>query len=249
MAADAVVLEIALLEVPGEQQEAELWEEADEQCLPLPTRRNLAILGLRCGLLGTQLPDWIRHQLEVQQQSVVWEEKDGTAVVSDVPTQRRMQCRAGRKQWIVVRKARQELTLNLHGDPTPQPEVYRDAECAIGVHAVPQGDGSVHLELVSELRHGQPQQCWVGDQGMFRVESRRDCVRFEDSQIEALLAPGQTLLLAATAEPQGVGEAFFTSQSAEGPRRQAVLIRLAQTQSDDRFAPSQASPPIVTPPP
>jgi hypothetical protein len=45
----------------------------------------------------------------------------------------------------------------------------------------------------------------------------------------------------------GLGRAFFVRESPGGPRPILLVVRLSQTQHDDRFAPEQTSAPLVTP--
>ena len=226
-----------------------MWREADEQFLPTEVRRRLTAEGIRCGSLGSQLPEHIRKWLEAQQASVALEEKDGAAVVSDVPTQRRLQCRADRPQFILVCKPRPELVLTRLVDGESLSEEFRDAACELRLNANPQGDGRVRVEVIAGIRHGNPRQRWVGDQGLFRLDNNRECKFFDGTKVEATLVPGQTLLWTAAVEANGIGQAFFADDQVAGLRRKIVLIRLAQTKLDDLFAPQRVSTPIVTPAP
>lgn len=251
MAADGVLLEIAVLDLAHDESEAvgDLWRDGDEQFLPSEMRRRLSSEGIRCGSLGSEIPETIRKWLESQQSSVALDEKDGAAVISDVPTGRRIQCRAGRPQYIVVRKAREAVLVTRVAAGETTTEEFQDAACELCLTAKPLGDGRVRLEAVAGIRHGNPRQRWVGDQGLFRLDNNRECKFFEDTQVAATLVPGQTLLWTATTEPRGVGQAFFAEDQAAGLAQKIVLIRLAQTKLDDLFAPQQASTPIVTPTP
>ena len=68
-----------------------------------------------------------------------------------------------------------------------------------------------------------------------------------NDRLESALAAGQTLILSATPPMAGVGRAFLVRESADGPRPVFVVIRVAQTQHDHRFAPDQNVTPLVTP--
>ncbi len=251
MASDGALFEIAVVDVGDGAAgvEEELWREADEQFLPTEVRRRLAAAGIRCGSLGSQIPESIRKWLESQQTSVALDEKDGAAVLSDVPTQRRLQCRAGRPQFILACKPRPKLVVTNRVDGEATSEEFQDAACELRLKANPQGDGRVRLEVVAGIRHGNPRQRWVGDQGLFRLDNNRECRFFDDTKVEATLVPGQTLLWTAAAEEKGIGQAFFADDQAAGLRRKIILVRLAQTKLDDLFAPQHASTPIITPGP
>jgi hypothetical protein len=247
LAADSVMLEVALLDVPRkESQNLEaLWKEVDEQPLAPAIRRRLTGHGLRCGLVATQLPDWIRHQLEAQEKTVSLEQKDGAAVLRDVPTQRRIQCRAGQSKFILLR---QGADLRVPGDTEDDPwKTYRDAECGFALRATRQDDGRVRIELTGQIRHGAQRQRWLGEQGLFRIDAARDFRTFDETRVEAALSSGQTLLLTATPEPGSLGRVFFGDNGLAGVASQILFVRLVHSQYEDVFTPPSSSTPIVTP--
>jgi hypothetical protein len=125
------------------------------------------------------------------------------------------------------------------------PVTYQDAQCQFDLTAMPEGDGTVSIQLTPEIYHGQSHQCWVAQDGTFRVDSTRNCQRFEDLFIETILSPGQTLVLSASPDPVGLGEAFFIDAKSQR-RRTVLLVRLAQTQLDDLFAPDRSLTPIAS---
>jgi hypothetical protein len=276
MSPDSVVLEVAVLDVPtGENWDRdELWREVDEQGLPHELRHRLAADGLRAGIIGAQLPAWIRTKLEAQQRAIDLENRDGAAVLSDVATQQRLQCRAGAKRAIIIARARKELMIDR---PAEQEEMasrdgdggdadrgaeasagtdkkvgasskppFQDAQCEMLLVAQPQGDGRVHLELMPQIRHGPLRRRWVANNGTFHVDAGADCERYAELQIRQIIEPGQTLVVGAGEESRGVGGAFFADHSKSGFARKILLIRLAQTQFDDLFAPGREPPPIAT---
>jgi len=81
---------------------------------------------------------------------------------------------------------------------------------------------------------------------VFRVDSSRDCDRFEDLLIETTLSPGQTFVVSASPDAVGIGAAFFAANGESQRRRRVLLLRLAQTQLDDLFAPDRSLTPIAT---
>lgn len=247
LAPDGAVLEIAMLDVPPDDpwDPAELWNEVDEQFLPADVRRRLADHGIRCGLLGAQVPDTLWRRMNADQ-SITLDNKDGAAVLSDVPSRRRLQCRGNRQQWIVVRKDLETLTLGKQGTGQVEPEEFRDAACELSFKTLPLGDGHVRLDLTCAVRHGPQLQRWVGEDGSFRLDSNRACRLFEGSRFEASLAPGRTLVIGATPAGVGLGGAFFAANPAKGSSHKILFVRLAASQLDDLFSPQQRSTPIVT---
>jgi hypothetical protein len=224
-----------------------LWQGGDEQQVSTELRRKMAENGFRCGVLGSQLPSWVTDRLADRRDLLQLDESTRTAVVSDLLTQRRIQCRANQRRSVPVGLTCKELVL---GGDDAGPEVatkYADAQCHLGITAVPKGDGRVALELVPEIQHGPTRQRWVGGDGLFRLDASRDSVRFDDLKVSATLVPGQTLILQTLPSATGVRNAFAgtTAGSAQAPGR-LVLLRLAQTQLDDLFAPQQTLTPIAT---
>ena len=72
---------------------------------------------------------------------------------------------------------------------------------------------------------------------------------FERLRLEAVLSPGQTLLLTSTVDTKGLGDQFFSASAGGGGARKLRLVRLAQTQYDDLFASEDAALPAMAPSP
>jgi len=248
MSPDSVVIELAMLDLAQVQEAstADLWREADEQQVPTELRGKLAQNGLRCGVLGGQLPSWITDHLGDRGKLLQLDESECTAVVSDLLTQRRIQCRANQHRSIPIGLKCKELDLGPPG--SEELTRYTDAQCHLNITANPKGDGRVALELVPEIQHGPPRQRWVGGDGLFRLDASRDSIRYDDLKVTATLVPGQTLILESLPGANGVGKALFGNKTS-GPAAaggKLVLVRLAQTQLDDLFAPQQTLTPIAT---
>jgi hypothetical protein len=244
-AADSVALEIAFVRTArdGGELGAPLWTELDEQHLPAEVRRRLGDNGLRCGLTGTQLPT-VLHKLLAERP--VEEVDAGTTELSlggeAAPRPRRVHLRAGQRSEIVTSATLDEMVILHRDDGALRGESFEQGQCVLVARAYPQGDGRVRLELTPEVQFGRPRQRWVGQEGMFRVETRRDRRVYEPLAIDAYISSGQTLVLAATPEAKGLGRQMFTDPSGNDDWRKLLLIRLAQGPSDDLFAPLAAAP-------
>ena len=250
MAADGALFEIVILDVPANHEDTltEFWNDIDEQAVPADTRRRLYAAGIRCGLLGCQIPDWVHRQFQCKL-NVTLDQEGEAAVVHEAPHQRRLQCRAGHLQHIVVRPKCKELTFRQGSRSSPEGETFRDATCELAFKAYPLGDGRVRIEFVSEVRHGSPRQRWVGEEGLFRIDSQTERQTFSETAFDITLTSGQTLAVSAIPQAQSVGQVFFAADERRGWNAKVVLLRLALTQTDDIYYPKQASPPIVTPTP
>jgi hypothetical protein len=245
MSPDSVVLEMAILDLTPDQDQvaATLWQAVDEQQLAPELRRRLAAQGLRCGIIGAHLPDWIRTGLEEQNRCLQLHRSLGTAAPNQVTMQRRLQCRAGKERCIPVADRFQQLAIRDQADRSTE---YTDGQCHLVITADPLGDGRVAVELVPELHHGAPKQHWLGQSGYFRAEVEKQRKRYDEFQVKSTLTPGQTLVLAARGEPERIACAVCESDSPTAPAGRLILLRLAQTQFDDLFAPHHSLSPIAT---
>ena len=73
-----------------------------------------------------------------------------------------------------------------------------------------------------------------------RIEQGRAKRAFEDMTIEAVLAPGQILLISTLPARSGtVGHRFFTQHSEGRLEQKLLVLRLAQTQHDELTSPPE----------
>ena len=245
MSSDSVVWEIDVvyLEPGDEQLHSQIWNEADEQHLPADLTRRLKANGIRCGLVGMQLPTVLRDRLD--QQRAARNPGSDAKQLFDLVTamqHRRLQARAGQRYEIVSRPVRDELVVLYRDNEQLSGARYRQAQCLLAVKSHPLGDGRVRLELTPEVHYGPARQRITGQAGVFRVQAKRDSKVFDRLRMEPTLSPGQTLLLTRTADVKALGGDFFTDSVNGQDRQKVVLIRLAQTQYDDLFATERIDP-------
>ncbi len=249
MAADAVVLEIATIHVPAESQETAegVWQEADELHLDVELRRELTANGVRCGLLGSALPDAL-HELMIQDDNKPSADGEaGPVAGSDLTTTTRIQSRRGQRNRIITTPTREQLHVMTIEDGQVCGRSYKQAHGELSVKTFPQDNGLVRLEITPEVHHGQAKQVFVGGENSFVPQVLQDRTEFAQLRIETTIGLGQTLIISCTSPATGLGGSFFAETSGEKSRTKLLLIRLAQTQLDDLFAPGQVRAPIVTP--
>jgi hypothetical protein len=105
---------------------------------------------------------------------------------------------------------------------------------ALGV--LPLGDGRVQLTFTPELHFGNERLRPVYGQGTVRIEPGRTRDVFDQLAIETVLAPGQILVLTRLpGRSRSLGHYFFTEEQAGSQRQKLLLVRISQTQYDDRF--------------
>jgi len=247
-APDSVVFEAAFVRVPPHQQLDELWRQIDEQQLNAEARRNLIANGIRCGVLGAQLPTELQGFMASagSDQPVTSSE----SLLSDSVTAlyRRLQNRAGeRSELIVVPAISERKVVLFHEEGRIRAENFDQGQALFAIRGYPSGDGTVRVELVPEIRHGDVKHQWVPGNGTFLHDIGRATSAFDQLRLTAVLSPGQTLLVTGTEEAKGLGGFLFAEGSGESSERLLLLLRLAQTQYDDLFAPEQAAEPLATP--
>jgi hypothetical protein len=235
--ADSVVLEVTFVDLPQDAAalEDELWREVDEQQFPADLRRRLAVSGFRGGLVGNPLPRSLRNLLEQQEAESPTRLQSGGPMADELTRQQRMQMRAGTRNDIVCSPTRSELPVLRLDEGRIVGRTYEQAQCRFAARAFPQGDGRVRIKLVPEVHHGEIRQRWIGDERALRLDAGQQREAFDEFQIAATLSPGQTMLLTCTDDLKGLGRHFFTDGEKPNIQRRMLLIRLTQTQIDDRF--------------
>lgn len=249
MPPDAVGLEIFFVRVPLADPEANetLWSQLDEQALPASVRRELLKNGFRAAVVGTPIPVSLARLLKMcdslppaEQEGVSRVRVEEGQTVEPWITGRRLSLRPGCRSEVIASGVYDEMTILRPETRGVGGQTFRKAQGLFGLYAQPMRDGRVQVELVPEVHYGDPSQRWVGDQGMFRVEIRRERQIFSDLAIRSFLAPGEILLLSCLPEREGsLGWYFFTQTSSGDPQQKLLLVRLAQTQHDGLFSPQE----------
>jgi len=241
-AAQPVTIPVELSFVRFDEADAvlagELWDAADEQSLPVATRRLLAANGLRCGIVTGELPPHVAERLAAS----AWE---GAAADGLLPgaSRRTLRLLPGRRADVVTAAPTPELIL-LHGDEDgTRGETFRDAGGYLELRGWPAGGGQVRLELMPEIRHGPVRRSWVGEEGRFRIEAGQARHRFERLRMTAQVPDGGMLLLGPGGEAGAtVGDALFGDRAGGGPGvRQMLMVRPLAPAVDPAFGDDGAS--------
>ena len=234
MADETIVLEVAFAQVPRNSDWNEsVWSELDEQHLHPDLRRNLASNGFRAGIVGLQLPNGLREQLDVRPgpRGVLADLRPGEEQTAGA---RRIQMREGKRSDIVTRSSQKSLVVLIDDGENLVGRTFKDAQPTFVLRAHPLGDGRAQLEMVPEMRFGPNRQRWASGEGVFRMESGQDRQTFERLKIDSVLSPGQTLVVAASGPAKSLGGNFF-AKDVDGQREKALLIRLSETSYADLY--------------
>jgi hypothetical protein len=250
LAPDAVALDVAFVRLAAIDDESydAIWQQADEQHFPPELRQKLATNGLRVGVVSQELPTKLRELVDARQDG--WDHDNVATAASDAEmggSKKHLRVRSGRRSQVYASKTYPNLAVLLSENNEVSGHQLTDARCLWALKPYPSGDGSVKLDLTPEIEHGEQKNRWAGGEGQFLQQFGPDRLVLDRLRLEAILLPGQWLILSTTPDMKGLGEYFFAEKSSGTVQRTFILVRLSQSQLDDLFAPEQTSAPLATP--
>lgn len=210
----------------------ELWNLVDEQALGDATRRGLNANGLRVGVVGGHLPPHIADRFAAPDTG----EGDGFAAAA--VTRRLLRLLPGRRSEVVAASRLAELVLLEQCGGEVRGATYHDASPQFAVRAWPASDGRVRLEVVPEVKHGPLEKSWVGEDGMFRLDTGQKRHRMEHLRIGTTLPAGGLLLIACAGDDAAtVGDALLRERDrAAGAGARLLAIRPLAAGVDPMFS-------------
>jgi hypothetical protein len=253
----SIGLEIFTLRYPPDDVSLthDLWEQVDEQQLPPHTRRLLAANGLRAGLVGAQIPEPLARAMNLPERPPDDPESTQLVDLSQQPrlARRLLQIRSGQHGRIITTgeiSRHAELALlvcNAEGEVAGR--TYRQVMGLLELEVHGLGDGRARLELTPQIEHGEPQRTVVARQGVLQYEFGPARQVFDELRLAAVLAPGQSLLVAPLPDRPGtLGNRLFGEFVSGREEQKLVLVRLLQPQADPLFAPLfDSTAPAATP--
>lgn len=213
---------------------SDLWTLVDEQALDRELSARLTANGLRAGILSGPLPPALAERLAAAAANA-----DATAA-DDAVSRRVLRLLPGKRAEIVAAAGIPEVVVLEHGADGVRGGTYRDCTSQLTARAWPGPDGRTRIEVVPELKHGPLQRTWVGEQGMFRLETGQARMRYEQLTIDMLLPHRGLLVIGGAAAPSAtVGDALVRDRDAGGGMR-LILLRPLGTGVDPAFATSDA---------
>lgn len=244
MSPDSLIIEATLIRFPEDRWEqlAAIWNVIDESIIDLETRRRLDENGLRCGVLVSEMPQLVRERLKELAGEENRDPLEQAGLAADVTSDtHRLQCRAGRRKELPIRTELSEpLTVVYKQAGSIRGNVFDRPSLMFDLRAIPHGDGRAILSLTPEIQHGEHRKSFAHSQSGVRPEVKRQSHSWDDLAIEATLTTGQALMVTLTDQPKGLGQAFFTTRTAEQSQERVLLvIRLMSNQLNELFAPEQ----------
>ncbi len=227
----------------------ELWQFVDEQGFDADLRRRLAANGLRVGIVGSHLPPHLAQRFTATATA-----GEQTLATDAAVSRRMLRLLPGRRGEVVMASGIRELVLLEHADGGVRGGTYADASPLMSLRAKPAADGRVEIEAVPEIRHGPVEKSWVGEDGMFRLESGQRRQRLEHLAFTAVLPhDGMLVVGCGGGDTASVGDCLLRDHD-RGERTSVRLLAirpLADTidplfaRSDDEAAATDEPPLVV----
>ncbi len=219
-----------------EQLGEKLWQYVDEQVLPSDLRGRLAANGLRAGIIGGHLPADLAARFTGSAEA-----EAGDQLPTDARLSRRLiRLLPGRRGEIVTAAGVRELVLLEQAAGEVRGGTYRDASPLFAIEAKPAADGRVEVAVTPEIRHGPLEKSWVGEDGMFRLETGQRRHRLEHLQFTVTLPRESMLVVGCDGEDTATAGDCLLRDHDRGDRTslRLVAVRPVTTAVDPLFAPS-----------
>ena len=245
--AKTVPLEVVFVRLDPQdaQFHEEFWSLVDEQVFDDALRRRLGANGLRAGVVTTRLPTHLARRFH----SAATEPADDEEGVLPAPpsarpavVRRTMSLLPGLANEVVAAGGIDELVLLEHDGADVRGGTLHRASSLFLLRAWPAADGRVRLQFTPTIKHGPLERSWVGEEGVFRLETgqRKNLLRrlrFEANvPIDAMV-----VVSCAGDEASTVGDAFFRDRDDHDGAVRMLAIRPLSPAVDPMFATPDAA--------
>ena len=265
LAADSVALEVGLLQLDDSQVGLfeEFWLTLDQQKLSLSQRKLLDRNGLRVGLMPSQPPAVFNTLCEPRpvELEVLNQVERQMAAQGRLDPQSRLveHQRIVRRPNEIYRIETSEVFPEYQWSVTTDRDSINGADIqvqgAFEVQVFPQGDTSVRLRLTPRINQGEIQNMIDVEAEGFAFDRKQPGQRINQLAFEVVLRPGETALIAPTADLQDLGHLLLgvAESATEDPDQtpshlthRVLMIRLLQSQWDDLFDNRKSQTPLTS---
>ena len=223
-----VELEIVFLRMQGDDlpDTEAIWREIDEQRIDTDVRRQLDRNGYRVGVVGDELPESLARFFSKSAQAADAEASESGR--APMVNRYQLYLRPGQPAEIVTSPNRDRLHVLMH-DGQLRGTTFEHAQTVLSISSRIEPDGRVKLDVLPEIRYGQPQQEYVAGEGMFRLASRRKAHPLEGLRVSTTLGSGDILIFGSRDDRSGsLGHQFFTEQESGRNLPKLLLLRVAR---------------------
>ena len=216
----------------------EIWTFVDERALSDPACRALNANGLRAGIVTGHLPPHLAERFASNEAAA--------AAAADIAgldaalTRRLLQLLPGKRSEIVTASRLQSVVLLEQCDGEVRGSTFHDVTAEMAVEARPAADGRVRIEAVPELRHGPVEKSWVGEDGMFRLETGQRRHRMDHVGIDVTVPQGSMLVIGCAGDASATVGDVLLREHGRGDRStmRLLAIRPLDRAADPLFAPA-----------
>lgn len=241
-----VGLDILVVRYPASDEAAReaLWQQVDEQVLPIELRQKLRANGFRAGVVGPQLPDDLEKLIHLTDQPEQDETQlEAAQLTTDAPVRQRYVQIMNGKQTNIICTGEQtrhgELSVLIRGeDGSVTGKTFRKVAGQLTTRAFTEPDGRIRLELTPEVEHGEAQRRFEPADGMMRVDFSPPREKYDALRMTVTLAPGQMLLVTAVPDRPGtLGHHYFNERGQQRDLHKLLIVRPAYgSAGDDLFS-------------
>ena len=216
----------------------EIWTFVDERALSDPACRALNANGLRAGIVTGHLPSHLAERF-ASNEAVAAAAAD-IAGLDATLTRRLLQLLPGKRSEIVTASRLQSVVLLEQCDGEVRGSTFHDVTAEMAVEARPAADGRVRIEAVPELRHGPVEKSWVGEDGMFRLETGQRRHRMDHVGIDVTVPQGSMLVIGCAGDASATVGDVLLREHGRGDRStmRLLAIRPLDRAADPLFAPA-----------
>jgi hypothetical protein len=218
----------------------DLWQLVDEQALDDDVRRRLAANGLRAGVVSATLPPALAARFTAATDPALDTGGQPSLIEAPAVVRRTMRMLPGRDNEVLAAGGLDELVLIECTDGCVQGTTYHDASAIFTLKAWPAANGRVRVEVCPVIKHGPMERNWVGDEGVFRLETGQKREVLDHLRFETTLAPESMLVLTAAGEmASSVGDAFCRDHGSSADGLRLVALRPLARARDPLFTPAE----------
>lgn len=225
----------------------EFWGLVDEQVLSDGLRHQLNANGLRAGVVSAQLPAHLAQRLvpqatAVKQPSVGDDALPESLFERPAVVRRIVQLLPGRASEVIVAGSVAELVLLEQDGSDVRGGTYHEASAIFSLQAWPAADGRMRLQLSPTIKHGPAERSWIGEDGIFRLQSGQRKSALERLRFEATVPTDSMVVVGCTGEAAStVGDAFFRDRGEQQGDLRLLVIRPLGRSVDPLFAPRESA--------
>lgn len=216
----------------------QLWRSAQEDRLPVETRRALAENGLRAGVVGGTPSSTLAKLLNPDPEATEAEQEQAALAGNAKVTGRMLQLRPGRRGEIQACETVTRRVVVRHEDGQLTGREFNDAQGLYAV-AVRRGEGDrVELELTPELHHGQVKRQFTSPgPGRMVQNFGRDSEVYDDLRTTVSLTSGEMLIISSLpGATNNIGGHLHSAGTSGADRRRILMVRLSQVPASQALA-------------